>query len=113
MLAPPFLARFFRRTGLPLSWDTETNAVAGSSQETENANTEQHCAFGKEASLDLEELTKDVGPAATLVGLQRWAGTDVRKKSLEAYGRLTEANLLVTGVIASVLLRTHGLLLSD
>lgn len=59
--------------------------------------------------MDLEQLKQAMtGPAATLLGIQRVAGNDIRKKSLEAYGRLTEANLLVTGVIASALLRTNG-----
>jgi hypothetical protein len=57
----------------------------------------------------LEELKGILnGPAATLNAGQRFASDQVREKTKAAFGRLVDAHLLVSGVIAGVLLRTDG-----
>jgi hypothetical protein len=47
-------------------------------------------------------------PWATLFAVQRCYGDKVREQTIEAYGRLLDARLLITGVLAAALLRIHG-----
>jgi hypothetical protein len=49
-----------------------------------------------------------VEPWATLFAAQRFYGEKVRKQTLQAYGRLCDAHLLITGVLAAALLRING-----
>ena len=46
--------------------------------------------------------------AATLYAVQKINGDKVREQSKAAYGRLIDAHLLITGVLAAGLLRNHG-----
>jgi hypothetical protein len=46
--------------------------------------------------------------AATLYAVQKIYGDKVREQSKAAYRRLVDAHLLITGVLATGLLRTHG-----
>lgn len=57
----------------------------------------------------LEQLKTALrGPALTLYGAQSFAGDQVRAKSKASFGRMIDAHLLVSGVLAAVLLRTNG-----
>jgi hypothetical protein len=47
-------------------------------------------------------------PAATLFGVQRFYGQQVREQTMKAYGRLVDAHLLIMGVLSSALLRVNG-----
>jgi len=49
-----------------------------------------------------------IEPAATLFAAQRVYGDKVREQTMKAYGRLVDAHLLTTGVLASALLRVNG-----
>ena len=49
-----------------------------------------------------------VEPWATLFAAQRFYGEKVRKQTLQAYGRLCDAHLLITSVLAAALLRING-----
>jgi hypothetical protein len=46
--------------------------------------------------------------AATLYAVQKVYGDKVREQSKAAYPRLVDAHLLITGVLATGLLRTNG-----
>jgi hypothetical protein len=57
----------------------------------------------------LEELKRIfAGPAATLSEAQSYAGDRVRETTKNSFGRLIDAHLLISGVLAGVLLRTDG-----
>ncbi|HQS45639.1 MAG: hypothetical protein B7Y12_00575 [Rhizobiales bacterium 24-66-13] len=49
-----------------------------------------------------------IEPAATLYAVQKMYGDRAKAKAMEAYGRLSDAHLLVTGVLAAGLLRING-----
>lgn len=49
-----------------------------------------------------------IEPAATLYAVQKTYGDKVREQSRAAYGRMLDAHLLTTGVLAKGLLRTNG-----
>jgi hypothetical protein len=49
-----------------------------------------------------------ISPAATLFDLQRLYGDKVREQTMEAYGRLTDAHMLIMGVLSAALLRVNG-----
>ncbi|MHB9102899.1 MAG: hypothetical protein ACYC2E_15495 [Sulfuricella sp.] len=53
----------------------------------------------------LRELSE---PAATLYAVQKIHGNEVREQTKCAYGRLVDAHLLITGVLATGLLRVNG-----
>ena len=57
-------------------------------------------------TIDLQK--KMIAPASRMLALQQQEEQKVRKLSLDAYGQLVEANLLITGVIASILFRLNG-----
>ncbi|SFM73226.1 hypothetical protein [Rugamonas rubra] len=47
-------------------------------------------------------------PFATIRAVQQVYGARVREQSMQAYGRLTEAHMLLTGVLADAILRVDG-----
>jgi hypothetical protein len=49
-----------------------------------------------------------IEPAATLYAVQKVYGDQAKAKSMAAYGRLLDAHMLATGVLASGLLRING-----
>jgi len=49
-----------------------------------------------------------IGPAAKLFAIQKVYGEEVHKKTMMAYGKLVDAHMLATGVLASGLLRISG-----
>jgi hypothetical protein len=49
-----------------------------------------------------------IQPAAMLFAVQRVFGDKVREQTMRAYGRLIDAHLLTTGVLAAALLRVNG-----
>lgn len=49
-----------------------------------------------------------IEPAATLYAVQKVYGDQAKAKSMAAYGRLIDAHMLATGVLASGLLRING-----
>jgi hypothetical protein len=49
-----------------------------------------------------------IEPAATLYAVQKVYGDQAKAKAMAAYGRLIDAHLLVTGVLASGMLRING-----
>jgi hypothetical protein len=51
---------------------------------------------------------KLINPASLVCAVQSVYGTQVRAKTMEAYGRLRDAHLLVAGALGSALLRTNG-----
>lgn len=53
-------------------------------------------------------IEKMILPASTMLAAQEVSAKDVREKSKIGYSKLLDANLLVTGVIASALLRVNG-----
>jgi hypothetical protein len=50
-----------------------------------------------------------IEPAAMLFAVQHDAGERVRKQTMEGYGRLRDAHLLLAGVLGSALFRANGL----
>lgn len=49
-----------------------------------------------------------IKPAVTLFAEQRVCGAKVREQTMKAYGRLVDAHMLITGVLAAALLRVNG-----
>ena len=49
-----------------------------------------------------------LSPAATLSAIQRVHGAHVREQTMRAYGRLSEAHMLLSGVLASAILKVDG-----
>ncbi|MDH4993165.1 hypothetical protein QEZ48_20320 [Aquamicrobium lusatiense] len=49
-----------------------------------------------------------IQPAATLYAVQKVFGEQAKAKSMAAYGRLIDAHMIVTGVLASGILRING-----
>jgi len=49
-----------------------------------------------------------IEPRATLFAIQRSSGKNVRDQTLRAYGRLVDAHILITGLLAAALLRING-----
>ncbi len=49
-----------------------------------------------------------IEPAATLYAVQKVFGDQAKAKSMAAYGRLIDAHMLATGVLASSILRING-----
>lgn len=49
-----------------------------------------------------------IEPAATLYAVQKVFGDQAKAKSMAAYGRLIDAHMLATGVLASGILRING-----
>lgn len=47
-------------------------------------------------------------PATTLFAIQKVYGGDMSKQTVQAYGRLVDAHLLLIGVIAAALMRVNG-----
>lgn len=65
-------------------------------------------------AMRLEHLKATLlGNAATLYGAQKVASNHVREKSKASFGRMVDAHLLVSGVLAGALLRTNGKLTQD
>jgi hypothetical protein len=52
-------------------------------------------------------------PGSTICAAQKFAGAEVRAKSMAAFGRMVDAHLLVTGVLGGMLLRTDGKRIED
>lgn len=50
--------------------------------------------------------------AGTILAIHDVYGSEVRKKSLAAFGKMVHAHLLVTGVVGTVLMRTNGKVMS-
>jgi hypothetical protein len=62
-----------------------------------------------DGTMRLEQLKTALTPSATtLCRAQKFAGDHVRAKSKATFGRMLDAHLLVSGVLAAVLLRTNG-----
>jgi hypothetical protein len=66
---------------------------------------EEDCAFEASVKLHQEQLIK---AAATLYGVQKMQGDAVRAKTHEAYGRILDAHMLISGVLGAALLRENG-----
>lgn len=49
-----------------------------------------------------------LSPAATISAIQRVHGARVRELTMRAYGRLSEAHMLLSGVLASAILKVDG-----
>lgn len=60
-----------------------------------------------EAAVDVQQREL-IESAATLYAAQKVYGDEVREQSKAAYRRLVDAHLLITGVLATGLLRTNG-----
>lgn len=61
-----------------------------------------------DSEADVEAHKRElIKSAATLYGVQKFYGDKVRQQAKAAFGRLVDAHLLITGVLAAVLLRTN------
>ena len=72
--------------------------------------TDAEAARMDDEAMRLEQLKAALlGSAATLYGAQKVASDHVRQKSKASFGRMVDAHLLVSGVLAGALLRTVAL----